>query len=252
MQPTVGASRMGCRGLRNSALAALALVALTACASATPTPHSAMVLPGDPQAVLAAPDVRGEGGPPPGVELAEAGLSWDGKILRGHFAPRDDLWKALATGQLARPPVWSLSLWDADEAEEELPSFWIAATWPMTGEVLSPPVELDVWLCARDAFPEGAVSDLRHRGMGGTDRSRPSAVCMQRVDAAEASATEESIVVTVPGEELDGLGTTLLWTAVATASRTPGTVGWSHCVPTCPDTAWGFPPPEARATFPPE
>lgn len=232
------------------AIAALVLVLVTACGTDQPLSGS-VTLSGDPDSVVAASDVKDDETVPEGVTLSEVRLAVDGESLRVRFVPHDDLWSAVADGGMARPPVWSLSLWSDDEATEAVPSFWLAATWPApAAPAASSPTELDVWICPRDAFPDGAEQGMRRRLGGDGDAEAPSAVCGRRSVQGQATAQQDYVEVEVPLSELDGLQPPLLWTAVATASRSPGTVGWSHCVPACPATDWSFPPAEARATFP--
>lgn len=232
------------------AIAVFLLVLVTACGTDQPLVGS-VTLSGDPGSVVAADDVKSGETVPEGVTLSEVRLAVDGESLRTRFVLQDDLSAAITEGGLSQPPVWSLSLWRRNEAQEAVPSFWIAVTWPApAAPTVSALAALDVWICPRAAFPEGAEHGMRRRQGAEGGSGSPSAVCSRRSAQSRATAHQGYVDVEVPLAELDGLQPPLLWTAVATASRSPGTVGWSHCVPACPESDWSFPPAEARATLP--
>lgn len=241
----------GCRakaGLSGRLLVGLLVVSASACGSSEPPLTGSVTVPGEPGTAVAAHDVPDGESVPDGVELAEVRLSVDADTLRVRFVQADDAWASVVAGELARPPVWSLSLWSGGEEDELVPSYWIAATWLGPRGAVSLPAEMAVWLCPREAFPDGAGRTMESRGAEG-DSSTRSTPCGRRSASGRAVATATHIDVRVPRSEFEGLRAPLAWAAVSTASRSPGTVGWSHCAPACAQGDWSFPPVESRAVL---
>lgn len=227
-------------------------VGLIGCTDGPRSAVGRMSLEGEPgTAVQAAHRAQGTTAPR-GVELANAEIAITGEDFSAVLVPRGDVWEAATSGALGTLPMWSVALWNDGEGDENLPTYWIIATTSLDEEgrplePSQPPTELALWVCGRDDLPEDAstVIPLPSEASGA-----PAPRCGRQPGSAEGRLTERRVEVEVSRGELAELDDAFFWAVAASGATDVRQPGWVHCIPTCADGDWRFPPREARAPFP--